>query len=275
MVALIGHTNVGKSTLVNALTLSTVSIATRKPHTTRQALHGIVTHNETQIVFIDTPGFTDNKKAARHILTATQRAMRQCEAMVLLIDATRPFFPNALKPLQVASHISADKKIVVLNKIDRVAKTSLLPLAAAIGERIDVRLFMISARKQEGTDALLAHLSGLALNQPWPYPPQQTSNQSLETLACELTRQHVLTQLHGEVPYKTLVEPLSWQEKEGQVTIHQRIVVGKPSQKAIVVGEGGSRLKAIGSAARRSLSAHLGKPTHLFLRVAIATDNKP
>ena len=274
MVALIGNTNVGKSTLVNALTLSTVSIATRKPHTTRSAIRAIITHGDTQIVLIDTPGFTGNKKATQSILGETTTTIRQCEAMLLLIDAAKPFSSRHLAPLQAASHIPDAKKIIALNKVDRVEKTSLLPIAAEIGEANDVPLFMISARKGSGINRLKSHLTSLALPQPWPYPQQQISNQSPETLACEFTRKHILTQLHGEVPYEVSVRPVTWQEKGGQATIHQTIIVDKESQKAILVGKQGARLKAIGSAARRAISAHLGKPAHLFLRVATAPRKK-
>jgi len=270
MVGIVGLTNAGKSTLVNALIGDYVSIATPKPQTTRESLRAILHHGKSQIILTDSPGFFDSKTPRQHAMLKTaRRVIHTSEALLLLIDCLRLPPIHLLHQLR-QQDIPTDKKMVVLNKIDRIDKKKLLPLAQKIHTNApDISLWMVSARTNSGLEKLTRHMDSIALTQPWPYPPDTQSDQTLQQRACELTREQLMRHLAHEIPYAIDVYTDMWHDDKKGYTIRQRIVLGKESHKAIVLGKGGACIKAIGMRARSALTQQLKRDVQLFLRVCV------
>ena len=270
-VALIGAPNAGKSTLLNALVGSKVSIVTHKVQTTRAIVRGIATHGTAQIVFVDTPGiFKPRRRLDRAMVTTAWGGAKDADIVLLLIDAERGLKGGADDILDGLKDVR-QSKILVLNKIDRVKPEALLKLTAQANERVAFdNTFMVSALTGSGCDDLLDHLAKTLPEGPWYYPEDQISDLPMRQLAAEITREKLYLRLHEELPYSSHVETEKWEErKDGSVRIEQVIYVERDSQKAIVLGHRGQTLKAIGEASRQELAGILEQKVHLFLFVKV------
>jgi GTPase len=268
-VAVIGAPNAGKSTLVNALVGQKVAIVSAKAQTTRARLMGIALEGEAQILLVDTPGiFEPKRRLDRAMVAAAWSGAEDADLTLLVIDAA------AKRDIdRVAAGLKNRKTplMIALNKVDLAKKGDLLGLAQRLTDELaPERLFMISALSGDGVADLKAALALAMPEGPWLYPEDEVSNATDRMIAAELTREQIYHQLHQELPYASAVETEKWEERpDGSAAIHQQILVERDSQKAIVIGKGGQRLKAIGEAARAELAQHLGRPVHLFLHVKV------
>ena len=271
-VALIGAPNVGKSTLLNRLIGCKLAIVTPKPQTTRTPLLGIAIEDRTQIVYLDTPGiFSPQCRLDRAMVAAAWLGAEDADQMMLLVDAMRGIDRDTRQILERLAERDRGT-ILALNKIDLVRRDSLLGLADALSReaRFDC-VFMISGRTGDGVDDLRRHLAATLPRGPWLFPEDQLSDAPERQIAAEITREQVFLQLHDELPYASTVETEHWEDKkDGSVRIEQVIYVQRPSQRAIVLGEHGRRIKAIGARARNELERMLGKRVHLFLFVKVS-----
>ena len=271
LVAVLGAPNAGKSTLVNALVGQKVAIVSPKAQTTRARLMGIAIEGGTQMLLVDTPGiFTPNRRLDRAMVKAAWEGADDADRVVLVIDAAAKV---ATRVEQVIEGVEArpEPKILVLNKVDIAKKDDLLVLAARLAERLQPeQIFMVSSTTGDGVADLKSHLASVMPESPWHFPEDQLTDATDRMVANELTREQLYLQLHAEVPYSAAVETEKWEDrKDGSTVIHQQILIERDSQKAIVVGKGGSRLKAIGQAAREAIAEHLGRTVHLFLHVKV------
>lgn len=271
LVAVIGAPNAGKSTLVNALVGQKVAITSAKAQTTRARLLGIALDGETQIILADTPGiFAPRRRLDRAMIAAAWEGAQEADAILLVVDAVKQR-RHELEPLLETLRERPERKLLVLNKVDAGAKEALLVLAQdLVGKAAFDEVFFISALTGDGVPELKAHLAQLMPEGPWHYPQDQVSDASERLLACEVTREQLYRQLHEELPYDSAVRPESYtQRKDGSIEIHQQIVVARDSQKAIVLGKRGAKIRAIGEAARNELAEVLGQKVHLFLHVKV------
>jgi len=271
VVAVIGAPNAGKSTLVNQLVGQKVAITSAKAQTTRARLMGIAIEGSTQIILVDTPGiFEPKRRLDRAMVSAAWEGTTAADAVLLLVDPIKQRRHELMPPIEVLKN-RPEKKLLVLNKVDAAPKEKLLQLAqefSALAEWAEV--FFVSALTGDGVPQLKAHLAGLMPESPWHYPEDQVSDASERLLAAEVTREQLYRQLHDELPYDSAVRHESYQQREdGSVEIHQQIVIARDSQKGIVLGKQGTRLKAIGEAARVELAAILGVPVHLYIHVKV------
>ncbi len=270
-VAVIGAPNAGKSTLVNALVGQKVAIVSAKAQTTRARLMGIALEGETQMVLVDTPGiFAPRRRLDRAMVSAAWDGTEAADAVLLVVDPVKQR-RHELEPLLEALTQRPERKILVLNKVDVAKKEPLLVLAEELTGKVDfAEVFFVSAQTGDGVAEMKQALAAMMPKGDWVYPEDQVSDASERLLACEITREQLYLQLHEELPYDSAVRPESYTErKDGSVEIHQQIVVGRDTQRAIVLGKGGSRIKAIGEAARKELSDLLGVKVHLFLHVKV------
>lgn len=273
-VAVIGEPNAGKSTLVNAMVGTKVSIVTHKVQTTRFRIRGIAIEGASQIIFVDTPGlFRPRRRLDRAMVAAAWAGVSDADIVLLLVEAHRGITEGVEAILAgLDAHLGKAKPVALaINKIDRVRRPKLLELAAALNARRDfARTFMISALHQDGTAELRRWLADTIPAGPWHYPEDQVADLPMRLLAAEITREKLTLRLHQELPYQATVETESWQErKEGSVRIEQVIYVARDGHKGIVLGEGGQTIGQIGKAAREELAAMLGRPVHLFLTVKV------
>ena len=271
IIAILGAPNAGKSTLVNALVGQKVAIVSPKAQTTRARLMGIAIAGETQMLLVDTPCiFTPNRRLDRAMVKAAWEGADDADRVVLVIDAAAKVGPRVE---QVIEGVEArpEPKILVLNKVDIADKGQLLTIAQRLAERLKPeQIFMISSTTGDGVADLKAHLSAAMPASPWHFPDDQLTDATDRMVAAELTREQLYLQLHAEVPYSAAVETEKWEDrKDGSTVIHQQILIERDSQKAIVVGKGGARLKAIGQASREAITEHLGRKVHLFLHVKV------
>jgi GTP-binding protein Era len=267
-VAVIGAPNAGKSTLVNALVGQKVAIVSPKAQTTRARLMGIAIEGATQILLVDTPGiFEPKRRLDRAMVAAAWTGAQDADLILLVIDASERVRDEIQEGLDERSH----PLFLALNKIDLVKKDSLLELSARLTERLNPeKVFMISASHGDGVADLKRSLAEFMPEGPWLYPEDEVSDATDRMIAAELTREQVVNQLYQELPYATAVVTETWQDRpDGSTEIRQQILVDRDSQKAIVIGKGGQRLKAIGAAARAQIAHHLGRPVHLFLHVKV------
>jgi GTP-binding protein Era len=267
----IGAPNAGKSTLVNQLVGQKVAITSAKAQTTRTRLLGIALEGETQIILADTPGiFEPKRRLDRAMVNAAWEGTVAADAVMLVVDSIKQR-RHELVPLLERLKERPENKLLVLNKVDGGAKEPLLELAQELTRAVAFGdVFFISALTGDGVPELKARLAQLMPNGPWHYPEDQVSDASERLLAAEVTREQLYRQLHEELPYDSAVRPESYTvRKDGSIEIRQQIVVGRDSQKAIVLGKRGTRIKAIGEAARTELSELLGVPVHLYLHVKV------
>jgi GTP-binding protein Era len=270
-VALIGAPNAGKSTLLNRLVGQKLAIVTPKVQTTRSRLLGIATDGETQLIFVDTPGiFAPRRRLDRAMIAAAWAGASDADVTVLLVDAARGIDDDTARIAQRLKDVRAPL-ILALNKIDLVRRDALLGLTERLSQLASFsRVFMISGLTGDGVEDLRGHLAELVPEGPFLFPPDQLSDAPERWLAAEVTREQVFLQLHDELPYSATVETESWDERpDGSVRVEQVIYVRKPSQRAIVLGEGGKRIKTIGARARAELGMMLDRKVHLFLFVKV------
>ncbi|HUI97346.1 MAG TPA: GTPase Era [Xanthobacteraceae bacterium] len=270
-VALIGAPNVGKSTLVNALVGTKVTIVSPKVQTTRTLVRGIAIEQQSQLVFVDTPGiFAPRRRLDRAMVTSAWTGAHDADIVALMVDAKRGLDEETDAILAKLKDV-AGRKIVILNKVDLVDKPSLLTLAQELNARgAFAATFMVSALSGDGLAEVRAWLAAHAPAGPWHYPEDQISDAPLRSLAAEITREQVFNRLHQELPYRSTVETEAWKElRDGGVRIEQTIYVERESQRKIVLGKGGASIKAIGAAARAEIAKLIEQPVHLFLFVKV------
>ena len=271
IVAVIGAPNAGKSTLVNALVGQKVAITSAKAQTTRARLLGIALEEETQVILADTPGiFAPRRRLDRAMVSAAWEGAEAADAIVLVVDSLKQR-RHELEPLLETLATRPERKLLVLNKVDAAKKETLLELAQDLTTKVAFdEVFYVSALTGDGVTELKHRLAELMPEGPWLYPEDQVSDASERLLAAEVTREQLYRQLHEELPYDSAVRPESYtQRKDGSLEIRQQIVIGRESQKPIVLGKRGARIKAIGEAARKELSELLGVKVHLFLHVKV------
>ncbi len=277
-VAIIGAPNAGKSTLVNALVGSKVSIVSPKVQTTRMAVRGVSMRDGTQIVFVDTPGiFKPRRKLDRAMVKAAWTGAGDADAICLIVDA--PALANEPEGLAardthaIIEGLKANNQTaaLILNKIDGMKRDALLPLMDRLNSQgIFEQVFLISALKGDGVEDVAKWCASKMPEGPWLYPEDQAADIPLRLLAAEITREKLYLRLHDELPYATAVETEAWEErKDGSVKINQVIYVQRESQKAIVLGKGGQTIKKIGELARTEMEALFGRRVHLFLFVKL------
>jgi GTP-binding protein Era len=270
-VAVIGAPNAGKSTLVNALVGQKVAIVSPKAQTTRARLMGIAIHDRSQILLVDTPGiFEPKRRLDRAMVAAAWGGAGDADLILLVVDAEAGITRGVERILEGLNEREPPMWLV-LNKVDLVKKEKLLGLSVQLTERLNPdKVFMISASQGDGVPDLKDALAAAMPEGPWLYPEDEVSDATDRMIASELTREQVVNQLHQELPYATVVETESWEDRpDGSTAIHQQILVERDSQKAIVIGKGGSRLKSIGALAREEIAQHLGRKVHLFLHVKV------
>ncbi|MES1155872.1 MAG: GTPase Era, partial [Pseudorhodoplanes sp.] len=270
-VALIGAPNAGKSTLINALVGSKVSIVSHKVQTTRMLVRGIAIEGSSQLIFVDTPGiFAPKRRLDRAMVTTAWSGAHDADLTVLLIDARKGLDEENDAIITKMNEVSG-KKILLLNKIDLEQKESLLELAKAANERIAfAATFMVSALNGHGVADLKTWLANHVQQGPWHYPPDQISDAPMRQLAAEITREKLYERLHQELPYQSTVETESWKAlKDGSIRIEQTIYVERESQRKIVLGKGGQTIKSIGADARKDIAELAEAPVHLFLFVKV------
>ena len=270
-VALIGAPNVGKSTLVNALVGSKVTIVSRKVQTTRALIRGIAIDDHSQIILVDTPGiFSPRRRLDRAMVSTAWSGAHDADLVCMLIDAKIGLDEEADSILGKLATV-AHEKVLVLNKIDLVPREKLLALAKAANDRQTfVRTFMISALSGDGVDDLRHALGQMVPPGPFHYPEDQMSDAPMRQLAAEITREKIFLKLHQELPYQSTVETDSWTErKDKSIHIEQTIFVERENQRKIVLGKGGATIKSIGEEARREIGEIVGVPVHLFLFVKV------
>jgi GTPase len=275
LVAVLGAPNAGKSTLVNSLVGQKVAIVSAKAQTTRARLLGIaledLADSRAQIILADTPGiFAPRRRLDRAMVAAAWEGAQEADAILLVIDARKKRHDDS-QPILEALAGRRERKLLVLNKVDETKKEPLLVLAQELSQAAAFdEVYFVSALTGDGVPELKRHLAALMPEAAWHYPEDQVSDASERLLAAEITREQLYRQLHDELPYDSAVRPESYTaRKDGSVEIHQQIVVARDTQKAIVLGKGGARIKAIGEAARKELAQILGHPVHLFLHVKV------
>lgn len=270
-VAVIGAPNAGKSTLVNALVGQKVAIVSPKAQTTRSRLMGIAIEGPVQILLVDTPGiFEPRRRLDRAMVAAAWTGANDADLILLVIDAETGVTGEVVRIIDSLDD-RRHRLFLAINKIDLVRKTALLALSTRLTDRLDPdQVFMISAAQGDGVADLKHALAETMPEGPWLYPEDDVSDATDRMIAAELTREQVVNQLHQELPYATAIETETWEDRpDGSSAIRQQILVERDSQKAIVIGKGGQRLKAIGAAARAEIAEHLGRPVHLFLHVKV------
>ncbi len=270
VVAVLGAPNAGKSTLVNALVGQKVAIVSPKAQTTRARLMGIALEANTQMVLVDTPGvFAPGRRLDRAMVKAAWEGATDADRLVLVIDSSVK--PGAKVEQVIAGVEGRPNVVLVLNKVDLVNKTKLLELAQSLTDRIQPdAVFFVAASTGDGIAELKAHLAAAMPAGEWHFPADQLTDATDRMVAAELTREQLYLQLHSELPYASAVTTEKWEDRpDGSAVIHQQIFIERDSQKAIVVGKGGARLKAIGTAAREAIAEHLGRKVHLFLHVKV------
>jgi GTP-binding protein Era len=270
-VAVLGAPNVGKSTLINQIVGAKVSIVSPKVQTTRTRVLGIHIEGTSQIVFIDTPGiFQPRRRLDRAMVAAAWSGAEDADAVLLLVDAAKGLDANT-RAIVDRLKSAGRPAILVLNKVDLAKKPALLRFASELnagGTFTDT--FMVSALTGDGVRDLVTHLAGRMAEGPWHFPEDQISDMPQRLLAAEITREQLYRQLHEELPYAATVETESWDERrDGSVRIDQVVFVERESQRAIVLGKGGRRIRALGEAARIELEAIFERRVHLFLFVKV------
>ncbi|MBN9059840.1 MAG: GTPase Era [Rhizobiales bacterium] len=270
-VALIGAPNAGKSTLLNQLVGTKISIVTHKVQTTRAIMRGIALEGASQIIFVDTPGiFQPKRRLDRAMVETAWGGAKDADLVCVLVDAER--FQKS-ETAQILDKVAAvgQPKILVINKIDTVPHTALLDMAAKANQTVKFeQTFMISALKGHGCTDLMAYLAQRVPEGPWLYPEDQISDLPMRNLAAEITREKMFLRLHDELPYQSTVETELWKDlPDGTTRIEQTIYVEREGQKKIVIGHRGETIKAISMAARTEIQEMAERPVHLFLFVKV------
>ncbi|HEY4162783.1 MAG TPA: GTPase Era [Dongiaceae bacterium] len=271
-VAVLGAPNAGKSTLVNRAVGQKVSIVSPKVQTTRARVLGIVNHGPSQIVLVDTPGiFAPKRRLDRAMVAAAWGGAGDADRIVLIVDAARRKLDEDTQRIIAGLKKQKREAVLVLNKIDIVPREKLLTLTAELNaEGIFSDTFMISAETGDGVADLIDHLAARMPEGPHHFPEDQVTDAPMRSLAAEITREHLFRRLHQELPYELTVETESWEEfDDGSAKVQQTIFVAKDGQKAIVVGKGGERIKAVREASQAELEGIMERRVHLFLFVKV------
>lgn len=271
LVAVVGAPNAGKSTLVNALVGQKVAIVSPKAQTTRVRLMGIAIEDHTQLLLVDTPGLFDPKRRLdRAMVSAAWEGAEGADAIALVVDA-KGGLPE--KVLTIVDRLASrsEPKVLILNKVDLADKPRLLNHAQRLNERLAFdEIFFVSATSGDGIAELKTALAKRMPEGPWHFPEDQVSDATDRMMAAEVTREQLYLQLHAELPYASAVETERYSERDdGSVEIHQQILVERDTQRAIVLGKGGARIRDIGAKARAELSRIMGVPVHLYLHVKV------
>jgi GTP-binding protein Era len=270
-VAIIGAPNVGKSTLVNAMVGSKVTIVSPKVQTTRAIIRGIAIERDAQLIFVDTPGiFAPRRRLDRAMVAVAWSGAHDADIVALMVDAKRGLDDETMAIAAKLADIAATK-ILIVNKVDLVAKPNLLGLVHAANERMTfAATFMVSAQSGDGVAEVKRWLAAHVPPGPWHYPQDQISDAPMRALAAEITREKIYLRLHQELPYRSTVETEVWKElRDGSVRIEQTIFVERESQRKIALGKGGQAIRSIGAEARKEIAKLIEKPVHLFLFVKV------
>ena len=270
-IAIVGAPNVGKSSLINRLVGTKVSIVSTKVQTTRTRVLGICITGAVQVIFIDTPGiFQPRRRLDRAMVAAAWGGAGDADHVLLLVDAARGIDDDTRNIIDKLRG-SGRRAVLAINKVDIVKKTDLLSLTATLQDPdLFTKTFMISATSGDGVNDLLAYLADLMPAGPWLFPEDQVSDMPERLLAAEITREKLYLELHQELPYATTVETESWEYKpDGSIRISQVIYVERDTQKAIVLGKGGRQIKRIGVKARQELQEIMDTNVHLFVFVKV------
>ena len=271
-IAVIGSPNSGKSTLINHFIGQKVTIVTRKVQTTRSVIRGICIHEESQLVFSDTPGiFEPKRRLDRAMVEAAWGSSSDADIILFLYDAQKSRQDNETNKILNELAQSTKKKILVLNKVDLVDNKTLLPLIKNFEGLCSFdATFIISALTGEGSKEVLSYLAKNLPKGPWLYPEDDITDLPARLLAAEITREQIFMRLHQELPYATTVETEEWTERDdGAIVINQIIYLKKAGHKKIVIGKNGSMIKMLGKAARIEIEQILERSVHLFLFVKV------
>ena len=272
-VALIGEPNAGKSTLLNRMVGAKVSIVTHKVQTTRARIRGVAIEDQSQIVFVDTPGlFQPRRRLDRAMVAAAWGGAADADVIVLMIEAQRGKTDGVAKILERLSEIGQGRTVALaINKIDRVKSEALLALTKDLNAEYDfAQTFLISAEKGHGCKDLMDWLASTMPEGPWLYPEDQIADLPMRMIAAEMTREKLTLRLHQELPYELTVETETWEErKDGTARIDQVVYVGRDGHKGIVLGKKGETIKQVSKAAREELEEFLGRRVHLFVTVKV------
>lgn len=271
-ISLIGAPNAGKSTLLNRIVGTKVSIVTPKVQTTRHRVLGIVMKDDVQVIFIDTPGiFSPKRRLDRAMVSAAWAGARESDIVALLVDVSRKQPDTDVDTIVAGLQDSGRKAVLLLNKIDRIKREKLLEISARLNDSgVFTDTFMISALKGDGVKDFVETLAARLPEGPFMYPEDQVSDMPMRLMAAEITREKLFMQLQQELPYSCAVETELWEErKKGGVDIGQVIYVSRAAHKGIVLGKGGSRIKTIGTAARKELEEILERKVNLKLFVKV------
>ncbi|MBN8808818.1 MAG: GTPase Era [Sphingomonas sp.] len=274
LVAVLGAPNAGKSTLVNALVGQKVAIVSPKAQTTRTRLLGVAIEGEAQLLLVDTPGIFDpQRRLDRAMVAAAWGGLEGADVIALVVDAKGGLGP---KVMPIAESIAArpERKFLVLNKVDVADKARLLVHAERLNAAVAFdETFFVSAETGDGLPELKQALAYHMPEGPWHFPDDQVSDATERALAAEVTREQIYRQLHAELPYASTVETEKFEERpDGSVEIHQQILVARPTQRAIMLGRGGTRIKEIGARARAELTELFDRSVHLYLHVKVKAD---
>lgn len=270
-VALIGAPNAGKSTITNNFVGSKVSIVSPKVQTTRTLVKGIGIYDNTQIIFVDTPGiFKPKRRLDRAMVGSAWDGALDADIVVLVVDAKRGF-DDETRSIIAKLNKRKIEAVLVLNKIDLVPKEKLLGLSQAINQEGRFReTFFVSAETGQCIGDFYKYLAEHLPESPWYYPEDQISDMPLKLLAAEIVREKLFLFLHQELPYALTVEPELWERREdGSIRAEITIYVERDNQKVIVLGRGGQMIKRIGQAARKEIEELLEERVHLFLFVKV------
>jgi len=271
LIAIVGAPNAGKSTLVNALVGQKVAIVSPKAQTTRTRIMGIAIEGDAQLILVDTPGiFEPSRRLDRAMVAAAWEGAEGADLIALVVDGKGGIGPKVQTVLESLKG-RRERKILILNKVDVADKPRLLSHAAKLNEALPFdETYFVSAQTGDGIPELKAALAAAMPEGPWHFPEDQVSDATDRMLAAEVTREQLYLQLHAELPYASAIETEQYKEREdGSVEIHQQILVERETQRAIVLGKGGTRIKEIGARARAELARLLGVKVHLYLHVKV------
>ena len=270
VVSIIGPSNSGKSTLLNKVLGEKVSIVSRKVQTTRMGLRGILNNNETQIIFIDTPGLFEAKTIFEKAMVENAFAnLNDADLIYFLIDGSRKLSNFDKKVLKYFKNFKKEA-FLIINKIDLIEKKQLLEITNIINSYFPFKkTFYISANNKEGINSLLLETNNEANSEGWLYPEDQYTNLQSAILCEEITREKIFNHVHEEVPYGSIVKTDSWSDKKKVLKIGQTIYVKKNNHKGIILGKEGSKIKEIGTASRIDLEKIFNKKIFLSLDVKV------
>ena len=274
-VALIGAPNAGKSTLMNAMVGQKVSIVTPKVQTTRSRVRGIAMHNDTQIIFVDTPGiFKPKRRLDRAMVQAAWQGVEDGDVLLLLHDCARRAVDDDTAGILTNLTAVGRRASLALNKIDRAPQERLLERAAELSEQYEFdRVFMVSAETGHGVGDLKSWLAAQMPDSPYLFDPDDLTDMPLRLLAAESLREKLFLNLHQELPYQLTVETDNWNERDdGSAEVHLSIYVSREGHRGIILGKGGQTMRRIGTAARKELEMALDRRIHLFAHVKYRKD---